>query len=93
MRVREEDTCNRYVLKHGIDYNEDFKNALVYVHVIMHSDVKDATIWRYSGQAKLSGVCTASAYAINEDHFDARVGTVAAHELGHKLAFILLTQE
>ncbi|XP_062576119.1 uncharacterized protein LOC134238008 [Saccostrea cucullata] len=38
-----------------------------------------------AGLAWLSATCTASSNSIVEDHFDAIIATVAAHELGHNL--------
>ncbi|KAH3839661.1 hypothetical protein DPMN_113093 [Dreissena polymorpha] len=37
------------------------------------------------GYAYVSGACTHRKYSINEDEFDAKIATIAAHEVGHNL--------
>jgi len=41
-------------------------------------------LFRWLGMAWRPGACTNNRYSINEDKFDAKMATVAAHELGHK---------
>ena len=36
------------------------------------------------GLAWVEGLCTNLRYSINEDHFNAKVAAIGAHELGHK---------
>lgn len=38
----------------------------------------------FEGLAWVGATCTSSSNSIVEDHFDAILATVAAHELGHK---------